>query len=96
MVGIKKHAAKDDQLLEEHHQSSVSSFLQNSRKKVPVEDMITKHQMTIQVGIEKRSELSICCLNDGYLQIAIVDFFHCKNIADRIVESQDQMVLYCK
>ncbi len=51
----KLHAAEDDQLLVEHHQSSASSVLQASRKKVPLEDMLTKHHMTIQVGIDKTS-----------------------------------------
>ncbi len=72
---IKKHAAKDDQLLVQHHQSTASLILQNSRKKVPPEEVITKSQMTIQVGIEKTSELSICHLNDADLEMAIADFF---------------------
>ncbi len=78
MVGIKKCAVKDDQLLAQHHQSTISSFLQNSRKKVPVEDVITKSQMTIQVSIEKISELCICCSNDADLEMCNVDFFIAK------------------
>ncbi len=70
----KKSAAEDDQLLVEHHQSCSSSVLQASRKKVPVDYMLTKWQMTIQVGIEKTSELSICQLNHADLE-AIADFF---------------------
>ncbi len=73
--GIKKHAAKDDQLLVQHHQSSASLILQNSREKVPPEGVITKCQMTIQVGIEKTSELSTCHSNDTGLEMAIADLF---------------------
>ncbi len=36
-----------------------------------MEDVLTKHQMTIQVGIEKMSELSIFQLNDADLEMAI-------------------------
>ncbi len=81
MGGIKKCAAKDDKLLVQHHQSTASLILQNSRKKLLPEEVITKCQMTNQVGIEKTSELSICCSNDADLEIAITDFFHFKNIA---------------
>ncbi len=74
-LASKKPAREDDQLLVEHHQSSAYSILQASRKKIPVEDVLTKCQMTIQVGIEKTSELSICCSNDADLEMAIADFF---------------------
>ncbi len=59
----------------QHHQSSASLILQNSRKKEPPEEVITKRQMTIQVGIKKTSELSIHRLNDADLEMAIADFF---------------------
>ncbi len=71
----------------QQHQSTASSILQNSSKKVPPKEVRTKRKMTIQVGIKKTSELSICCSNDADLEIAITDFFHFKNIADRIVKS---------
>ncbi len=69
-----KCAAEDDQVLVQHHQSTASLILQNSRKKVPPEEVITKSQMTIQVGIEKTNELRFCHLNDADLEMVIADF----------------------
>ena len=43
--------------------------------------------MTIQTGMERTCQSDIRHTNNAILEMAIADFFHCKNIPDRVVES---------
>ncbi len=40
-----------------------------------------------QTGMEHTSQSDIPHTNNAILEMAIADFFHCKNIPDRVVES---------
>ena len=60
-------------------QSNAVSTLQSSKK--------TSCQMTIQTGMERTCQSDIRHTNNAILEMAIADFFHCKNIPDRVVES---------
>ncbi len=43
--------------------------------------------MTIDVGIEWGKTMDIRKSNSALLEMTIMDFFHCKNLPDRAVES---------
>ena len=49
-------------------------------------------QMSIDVRKEKGMTMDIQKSKNGLLEMAIADFFHCKNLPDRAVESN----LFCK
>ncbi len=61
--------------------------LQASWKQIPATDVVPTWQMTIPLGMEKTNEFNIQRSNDANLEMAIANFFHCKNVADHIVES---------
>ncbi len=44
-------------------------------------------QMTIDVGMERASQLDIRKSNNAAMEMAIADFFHCENISDWDAES---------
>ncbi len=44
-------------------------------------------QMTINVGMERASQLDIRKSNNAAMEMAIADFFHCENVPDQAVES---------
>ncbi len=43
--------------------------------------------MTIDVGMERRSQLDIRKSNNAAMEMAITNFFHCENIPDWAAES---------
>ena len=86
-IESKKRAAEDASLCVEGSQMSASMELQASWSKVPATDVASKRQMPIQVGMEKTTHFNIQRSNDANLEMAIVDFFHCENVPNRVVES---------
>ncbi len=44
-------------------------------------------QTTIELSFDRGKTSDICRNNDAQLEMAIANFFHCENIADRVVES---------
>ncbi len=77
--GTKKRAADNNEIIVSDLQSNTVSTLQSSKR--------TSRQMTIQTGVEQTNQSDIRHTNNAILEMAIADFFHCKNIPDRVVES---------
>ncbi len=48
---------------------------------------MNKGQTSILTGFDRASSNDIRRSNEAQLEMAIADFFHCENIADRVVES---------
>ncbi len=48
---------------------------------------VNKGQTSILTGFDRASSNDIRRGNEAQLEMAIADFFHCENIADRVVES---------
>ncbi len=86
-IESKKRVADDALLCVKGSQMSASMELQASWSEVPATDVASKRQMTIQVGMEKTTHFNIQRSNDANLEMAIANFFQCKNVADCIVES---------
>ncbi len=76
--GTKKPVAHDEMLCVSESQSNAVSSLASSKK---------SYQMSIQAGMERVCKMNIRHSNNSILEMAIADFFHCKNIPDCVVES---------
>ena len=48
---------------------------------------MNKGKPTIPTGFDQAMSSDITRSNDAQLEMAMADFFHCENIADRVVES---------
>ncbi len=88
-----KDSAKTEFLLVEGTQKSASSELITSQQKESPMYVPSKCQITIHVGFEKTNKLSIQRSNNADLEMALVEFFHCKNTPDRIVDLMNDR--YC-
>ncbi len=84
---LKKCALKNEILFVEGSQKSALSELITSWWKKSTMDVPSKWQMTNHVNLEKTNELSIQRSNDTDLEMAIANFFHCKNIPNQIVQA---------
>ncbi len=72
-------AADDNAVIVSDLQSNAVFTSQSSKK--------SSCQMTIQTGLQCTSQSDIHHTNNAILEMAIADFFYCKNIPDRVVES---------
>ena len=84
----KKRVHEDSAKLVEEFQSSLAQALVASRSPpLSCPPPMTKGQTTILSGFDRVVSNDIRRSNDAQLEMAIADFFHCENIADRVVES---------
>ena len=84
----KKQVHEDSAKLVEDSLSSLAQALVASRSPpLSCPPPMTKGQTTILSGFDRVVSNDIRRSNDAQLEMAIADFFHCENIADRVVES---------
>lgn len=71
----------------EDSQGCLSQALVASRNPPLPDRPLNKGQTSIFSGFDRAMSNDIRRSNDAQLEMAIADFFHCENIADRVVES---------
>ncbi len=71
----------------EESQSTLAQALVALRSPPLLCPPVTKGQTSILSGFERVVSNDIQRSNDAQLEMAIADFFHCENVADRVVES---------
>ncbi len=68
-------------------QGSLAKALVTSRNSPLPCPPTNRGQSTIESSFDRVKSSDIRQSNDAQLEMAIADFFHCENIADRVVES---------
>ena len=83
----KKRVHEDSAQSIQDSQSSLAQALVASRSPPLLCPPVNKGQISILTGFDRASSNDIRRGNEAQLEMAIADFFHCENIADRVVES---------
>ena len=83
----KKRVHEDSAQSIQDSQSSLAQALVASRSPPLLCPPVNKGQTSILTGFDRASSNDIRRSNEAQLEMAIADFFHCENIADRVVES---------
>ena len=83
----KKRVHDDSTQSVQEFQSSLAQALMASRSPPLMCPPLTKGQTSILSGFDWVMSNDIRRSNDAQLEMAIADFFHCENIANRAVES---------
>ncbi len=83
----KKRVHEDSTQSIQDSQSSLAQALVASRSPPLLCPPVNKGQTSILTGFDRASSNDIRRGNEAQLEMAIADFFHCENIADRVVES---------